>query len=71
MQAAQVYPVAMTSGAGYHTASQTRCTTSYGVTNCTTMPGSYVAGAQTDSNLIPRIGFHMSCLQGRGYTRSR
>lgn len=69
-QAASTYPVSMTSTGGYQAPSQTRCTTSYGVTNCTTTPGVQMPGVTSDMNAIPRAGMFDACMRGRGYAFS-
>ena len=69
-QAAATYPVAMTSTGGYQAPSQTRCTTSYGVMNCTTTPGATMPGVQSDTNAIPRAGMFDACMRGKGYSFS-
>lgn len=68
MLANAMYPPAMSSGPGYQGPAQTRCTTSYGVTNCTTTPGIYVPGVQSDMNAIARSMEVPACLRARGYS---
>ena len=67
-QAAQMYPVIMTSvGPGFQTPGRTNCTTYGNQTNCTTMPGSYTPAQQSDANATSRASAVSSCLRSKGY----
>jgi len=67
-QAAMAYPVTMVAGpGGYQTPTNTRCTTSFGVTNCQTTPGANVPGVAIDANANNRLAMFGACMRGKGY----
>ena len=66
-QAAAAYPPMMVTAGGGQGPAQTRCTTSYGIINCTTTPGIVMPGYTSDANAINRSSMFSACMRGRGY----
>lgn len=69
----QVAPVTLgsaTIGRGYVAPGYSTCTGDYGVVNCTTTGGAYVAPTQLtfDQNTAARRSLYRSCMYSRGWT---